>query len=170
VVKAGTTAALSAWTVEFDLPAGTGIGSAWEADMTRTGDHYRFVNRAYNGSVPAGGSTAFGFNGAGPGAPLNCTVNGSPCDGSSGGPDTVAPSVPGGLTAGDPTSTSVPLSWSAASDNVGVTAYEVFVGTQTTPRKTAWIKANGLGGAMIWSMDGDTANGELMTAVHQGIG
>jgi chitinase len=37
-------------------------------------------------------------------------------------------------------------------------------------RKTAWITANGLGGAMIWSMDGDTPNGELMTAVHQGIG
>jgi chitinase len=135
VVKAGTSA-LSGWTVEFDLPAGTGIGSAWEADMTRTGDHYRFVNRHYNGSVPAGATTAFGFNGAGPGAPLNCTVNGSPCDGSSGQPDTVAPSVPGGLTAGDPTSTSVPLSWSAANDNVGVTAYEVFVNGQTTPAGT----------------------------------
>ncbi len=77
VVRAGTTA-LSGWTVEFDLPSGTSIGSAWEADMTRTGDHYRFINRHYNGSVPASGTTAFGFNGAGPGSPLNCTVNGNP--------------------------------------------------------------------------------------------
>lgn len=145
VVKAGTVA-LSGWTVEFDLPTGTSIGSAWEADMTRTGNHYRFVNRGYNGTVPANGSTAFGFNGAGPGAPLNCTVNGSPCDGSSGGPDTVAPSVPGGLTAGDPSSTSVPLSWSAASDNVGVTAYEIFVNGQTTPAGTTPATSFTVGG------------------------
>ena len=126
VVKAGDTA-LSGWTVEFDLPAGTSIGSTWEADMTRTGDHYRFVNRSYNGSVAPGATTAFGFNGAGPGSPLNCTVNGSPCDGAP--PDTVAPSTPAGLAAGDPTSTTVPLSWQAAQDNVGVTAYDVFQGT-----------------------------------------
>ena len=128
VVRAGDVA-LSGWAVEFDLPAGTSIGSAWEADLTRTGNHYRFVNRQYNGSVPAGATTAFGFNGAGPGAPLNCTVNGVPCDGSSGEPDTQAPSVPGGLTAGDPTSTTVPLSWTAAGDNVGVVGYDVFSGT-----------------------------------------
>ncbi|MEV4615340.1 glycosyl hydrolase family 18 protein [Kitasatospora sp. NPDC049258] len=36
-------------------------------------------------------------------------------------------------------------------------------------RKTAWIKAQGLGGAMVWSFDGDTANGELMTAVSNGL-
>lgn len=132
VVKAGSSA-LTGWTVQFDLPAGTTIGSTWEADLTRTGDHYRFVNRSYNGNVPAGGSTAFGFNGAGPGTPVNCTVNGSPCDGSSGEPDTEAPSTPTGLTAGDPTSTSVPLSWQAAADNTGVTGYDVFQGSSTTP-------------------------------------
>jgi chitinase len=37
-------------------------------------------------------------------------------------------------------------------------------------RKTDFIKANGLGGAMAWSLDGDTTNGELMTAISQGIG
>jgi len=135
VVKAGTSA-LSGWTIELDLPSGTSIGSTWEADMTRTGDHYRFVNRGYNGSVPAGGSTAFGFNGAGPGAPQNCTVNGFPCDGSSGEPDTVAPSTPTGLRAGETTSRSVPLSWQAATDNVRVTGYEVFQGNSTTPVAT----------------------------------
>jgi chitinase len=127
-VKAGDTA-LSSWTVEFDLPSGTSIGSAWEADMTRTGDHYRFVNRSYNGSVAPNASTAFGFNGAGAGSPLNCKVNNNPCDGSSGTPDTVAPSVPAGLAAGDPSSTSVPLTWQASTDNVGVTGYDVFQGS-----------------------------------------
>jgi chitinase len=129
VVQAGDTTALNGWTVVFDLPPGTSIGSTWEAGMTRTGDHYTFVNRSYNGSVAAGATTTFGFNGAGPGAPLNCTINGTPCDGSSGAPDTVAPTVPAGLAAGDPSSTTVPLSWNASSDNVGVTGYDVFQGT-----------------------------------------
>ncbi|MGS0687638.1 fibronectin type III domain-containing protein [Nakamurella sp. GG22] len=40
--------------------------------------------------------------------------------------DTTAPTAPTGLTAGQPGSTSVPLSWTAATDNVGVTGYEVY--------------------------------------------
>jgi chitinase len=35
--------------------------------------------------------------------------------------------------------------------------------------KTTYIKTNGLGGAMIFSLDGDTASGELMTAVKNGL-
>ncbi|MFC5287376.1 fibronectin type III domain-containing protein [Actinokineospora guangxiensis] len=44
-------------------------------------------------------------------------------------PDTQAPSAPGGLRATDTTETSVALAWNAASDNVGVTEYEVFRGS-----------------------------------------
>ncbi|AUG81254.1 glycoside hydrolase [Kitasatospora sp. MMS16-BH015] len=36
-------------------------------------------------------------------------------------------------------------------------------------RKTAWIKQQGLAGAMVWSFDGDTPNGELMAAVDNGL-
>ncbi|WP_354639141.1 glycosyl hydrolase family 18 protein [Kitasatospora camelliae] len=36
-------------------------------------------------------------------------------------------------------------------------------------RKTAWIKSQGLAGAMVWSFDGDTASGELMAAVDSGL-
>ncbi|MEV7213781.1 glycoside hydrolase family 18 chitinase [Kitasatospora cineracea] len=36
-------------------------------------------------------------------------------------------------------------------------------------RKAGWIKEQGLAGAMIWSFDGDTANGELMTALANGL-
>ena len=41
-------------------------------------------------------------------------------------PDTSAPSVPAGLVVGTRTTTSVALSWSASSDNVGVTGYGVY--------------------------------------------
>jgi len=63
--------------------------------------------------------------------------------GTSGG-DTQAPSTPAGLAAGATTSSSIPLTWSASTDNVGVTGYQVLrapgasggtftqVGTSTT--------------------------------------
>lgn len=35
--------------------------------------------------------------------------------------------------------------------------------------KTEYIRENGLGGAMFWSLDADTADGELMTAVDRGL-
>ena len=40
---------------------------------------------------------------------------------------------------------------------------------QVIAQKTAYVKANGLGGTMAWSLDGDTANGELTTAIHNGL-
>ena len=43
--------------------------------------------------------------------------------------DTAAPSVPDGLAAGAITGTAFTLTWNPATDNVGVTAYEVFRGT-----------------------------------------
>ncbi|MFB9689932.1 discoidin domain-containing protein [Amycolatopsis plumensis] len=39
--------------------------------------------------------------------------------------DTQAPTTPAGLTAGTATATSVPLTWGAATDNVGVTGYDI---------------------------------------------
>ncbi|MDF6044628.1 glycoside hydrolase family 18 protein [Streptomyces sp. JH14] len=41
---------------------------------------------------------------------------------------------------------------------------------QVLRTKTAYIRQHGLGGAMFWSLDGDTDDGELMTAVDQGLG
>jgi cellulose 1,4-beta-cellobiosidase len=51
--------------------------------------------------------------------------------------DTQAPSVPTGLTAGTTTTTSVPLSWSASTDNVAVTGYDVLQGTTVVGTTTS---------------------------------
>ncbi|MFB7533933.1 glycoside hydrolase family 6 protein [Streptomyces sp. NPDC056178] len=49
-----------------------------------------------------------------------------PLNGSGGGSDTQAPSAPTGLKVTGRTSGSVSLSWTASTDNVGVTAYDVY--------------------------------------------
>ena len=56
----------------------------------------------------------------------SATVTGTTA--SSGGGDTTAPSVPSGLTVTGTTSSSVSLSWTASTDNVGVTGYAVYRG------------------------------------------
>ncbi len=82
IANDGDTAA-EGWTIEFDLPAGTTVGSHWSAAMTRQGQHYRFTHVSYNATVAPGGRQTFGFNALGTGLPLNCTVNGRPCEGGS---------------------------------------------------------------------------------------
>ncbi|AVV45615.1 carbohydrate binding domain-containing protein [Streptomyces sp. ID05-04B] len=49
--------------------------------------------------------------------------------GGGGGTDTRAPTAPGGLTSTGKTSSSVSLSWNAATDDVGVTSYDVYSGS-----------------------------------------
>ena len=48
--------------------------------------------------------------------------------------DTQPPTAPGGLTVGKVTATAIPLKWTAATDDVGVTRYAVYLnGTQILP-------------------------------------
>ncbi|MFC8080556.1 glycoside hydrolase family 18 protein [Streptomyces sp. NPDC057307] len=41
---------------------------------------------------------------------------------------------------------------------------------QVLRTKSAYVRAKGLGGAMFWSLDGDTPDGELIKAVDRGLG
>ena len=111
------------------------VSSLWDATWSQSGAHVTVRNASWNGTVGAGGSTGFGFGVAysgAYGAPANCRINGATCDGSGGpgpGPDTTLPSVPGGLRSTGVTSSSVSLAWNAATDNVGVTGYDVYRGS-----------------------------------------
>ncbi|GGO96869.1 hypothetical protein GCM10012280_57340 [Wenjunlia tyrosinilytica] len=118
---------LSGWTVEFDLPSGTTVGSYWDALLTTgPGNHYTFKNREYNGSLAPGASTTFGWVSTGTGTPTGCKLNGGSCEGGTGGPDTTPPSVPGSVTVGSPTNSTLTVTWSASTDNSGsVAGYEV---------------------------------------------
>ncbi|WP_316751963.1 cellulose binding domain-containing protein [Streptomyces herbicida] len=122
----GGTTALSGWTVEFDLPSGTTVGSYWDALLTQSGNHYTFKNREYNGTLAPGAATTFGWVSTGTGTPANCRLNGASCTGGSGGSDTTPPSVPTGVTVGAATGSSLTVRWSAATDDSGsVAGYEV---------------------------------------------
>ncbi|MER5745351.1 glycoside hydrolase family 18 chitinase [Streptomyces sp. NPDC002225] len=123
-VKNTGTTALSSWTIEWDFPSGTAVGSAWDATVTSSGTHWTAKNLGWNGSVAPGASVSFGFNGTGTGAPTGCKLNGASCDGGS-VPGDNAPSAPGTPTASGITDTSVKLSWTAATDDNGIKNYDV---------------------------------------------
>lgn len=75
-VTAGT-AAMFKWAVSITLPAGTAVTGAWNSLATSTSGTVRFTNATYNGSIAAGGSVEFGFQGTGtpPTSPPICTAN-----------------------------------------------------------------------------------------------
>ncbi|MEU8980958.1 glycoside hydrolase family 18 chitinase [Streptomyces sp. NPDC048309] len=127
-VKNTGTTSISSWTIEWDFPSGTSVTSAWDADVTNSGTHWTAKNKSYNGTLAAGASVSFGFNGAGSGSPTNCTLNGGSCDGGTTVPGDNPPSVPGTPTASSITDTSVKLSWGAATDDKGVKNYDVLRG------------------------------------------
>ncbi|NUK02922.1 glycoside hydrolase family 18 chitinase [Streptomyces lunaelactis] len=123
-VKNTGTTSLASWTVEWDFPSGTSVTSAWDADVTSSGTHWTAKNKSWNGTLAPGASVSFGFNGAGPGAPSGCKLNGGSCDGGS-VPGDNPPSAPGTPSASNITNTSVALSWTAATDDKGIKNYDV---------------------------------------------
>ncbi|MFD4133128.1 glycosyl hydrolase family 18 protein [Streptomyces goshikiensis] len=126
-VKNTGTTTISSWTVEWDYPSGTAVTSAWDATVTSSGTHWTGKNVGWNGTLSPGASVSFGFNGAGPGAPGGCKINGASCDGGS-QPGDNPPSAPGTPTASNVTETSLTLNWSAATDDKGVKNYDVYRG------------------------------------------
>ncbi|MGE9694041.1 MULTISPECIES: glycoside hydrolase family 18 chitinase [unclassified Streptomyces] len=139
-VKNTGTTSLSGWTLEWDFPSGTKVTSAWDADVTNSGDHWTAKNKSWAGSLAPGASVSFGFNGTGSGSPAGCKLNGGSCDGTTTPGDT-PPTAPGTPTASAITDTSAKLSWSAASDDKGVKNYDVLrdgakVATVTTTSYT----------------------------------
>ena len=56
---------LTGWQVRWTLPDGEGIDGLWAGKLARDGDDVTVTNESWNVTVPAGGSTEFGFNGSG---------------------------------------------------------------------------------------------------------
>lgn len=123
-IKNTGTTTLTSWTVEWDYPSGTRVTGFWEADVTSSGDHWTAGNKSWNGTLAPGASATFGFNGAGPGAPSNCRINGASCDGSTPGDN--PPSAPGAPVASNIQDHALTLTWAAATDDHTVLNYDVY--------------------------------------------
>ncbi|GAB4087171.1 hypothetical protein GCM10028784_38010 [Myceligenerans cantabricum] len=61
VTVTGGSAGVGSWTTQFTLPAGTTIGSLWNADHTVSGSTVTASDVGWNGTLDAGGSTTYGF-------------------------------------------------------------------------------------------------------------
>ena len=57
-VANGGGSTISAWSVTFDLPAGTTLGTYWDALLTSSGQRHTFTNRSWNGTIAPGGRSA----------------------------------------------------------------------------------------------------------------
>ena len=71
-VTAGSTP-LNGWRVTVTLPGGTSVTNTWGATASAASGTVQFTNATWNGSVAAGQSTEFGFQGSGTGTGLTPT-------------------------------------------------------------------------------------------------
>ncbi|MEJ3745034.1 cellulose-binding domain-containing protein [Actinomycetes bacterium KLBMP 9797] len=87
-------AAVNGWTVTWTYGGDQRITSGWSATVTQSGAAVTATNLAWNGALPAGGSTEFGLQGtyaASNAAPTGFALNGEPCNGAGPAPTTVPP-------------------------------------------------------------------------------
>ncbi len=75
-VRNSGTSAINSWTVTGTLPSGATISQLWNGTLTTSGSSFTVRNLSYNGTIPGGGSTSFGFIGTGnapSSLPLSCS-------------------------------------------------------------------------------------------------
>ena len=108
----------------------------WDALLTRSGQHYTFTNRNWNGTIAPGASVCFGFIGAGPGSPTE--LHRSTAHRAAAGPGTPgAPRRPETSGSPAPPRRAISLAWNASSGTV--TGYRVYEGTTVRATVTGTI-------------------------------
>jgi chitinase len=122
-------AAVTGWTLEFDLAPGVTMGGTYYGKATQSGNHVTITNEHYNATVQNNGTSEpwspwYIQYGSGA-APLNCRLNGDKCDGTPDAP----PSAPTNVRSPAKTTTSVSLAWNtSAAGTFPVASYEVYRG------------------------------------------
>ncbi|GGT91726.1 glycoside hydrolase family 18 protein [Streptomyces lateritius] len=125
------------WTLEFDLPAGTRIGSLWNGEHTVSGQHVTVKPAGWNKELAPGQSVTVGFVTSATGDagdPANCLINKATC--SAGG----ATPTPSGRPTGQPTATTTPTAPATPTSKPTVTA-------TASPKPTATATPTGAPGA-----------------------
>jgi cellulase/cellobiase CelA1 len=73
---------INGWTLNYSLPSGQQVTSAWNATVTQSGSAVTARNISHNSSLAPGASTSFGYQGTLSGSyssPSSFTLNGSAC-------------------------------------------------------------------------------------------
>ncbi|APE21793.1 MULTISPECIES: glycoside hydrolase family 18 protein [Streptomyces] len=144
VVTNETSTPQSDWTLEFDLPAGTTIGSLWNGEHTVSGSHVTVKPASWNKQLAPGASVTVGFvtSAAGQaGDPANCLINKAAC---SAGGTAPTPSGRPTTTAPSPTATPRPTATATATASPRPTATATTAPTPTaTPTPTPTATATG---------------------------
>jgi chitinase len=99
VVANSTAAAITGWSISFDLPAGVTASNPQNGTLTQTGTHVVATPAYYINTVAAHGNTepySLAFSLSSAATPANCLLNGVNCDGSGG---TTPPPVTAAVTA-----------------------------------------------------------------------
>src|SRR4051812_39335317 len=101
--------AISSWRLTWSFAAGQTISQLWNGAYTQSGAQVTVDNVSYNGSIPSGGNTSFGFNGAWNGSnpvPTSFALNGVACNGPDSNPPTSSVVTTGGqVTTAGPVTT-----------------------------------------------------------------
>ena len=116
----------------FSLPANETVTSAWDGTLTSSGTTYTIASPSWASPLAPGAAAAevgfdVSFTTGAATAPTNCLINNEPCQGVPA--DTTPPSTPAGLKVTGTGPGSISLAWTASTDNVGVTGYNVYQGT-----------------------------------------
>jgi chitodextrinase len=133
----------------------TSVNLSWSASTDDVGVTGYEI---YNGGTLAGsttGTTSFNVTGLSPSTAFSFTVKAKDAAGNvsaassalnvttnASAGDTQAPTAPTGLSSPSKTSSSVSLSWTASTDNVGVTGYEVYKGSTLAGTTTSTTSFN----------------------------
>jgi len=82
-INNNSSSAINGWTLGFDFPGNQQISNAWNASVNQTGAAVTASDSGWNGNIPVGGSSSFGFQGSYSGSnavPASFTVNGETCN------------------------------------------------------------------------------------------
>ncbi|HZF90298.1 glycoside hydrolase family 9 protein [Streptomyces sp.] len=80
-IKNTGAAPVDGWKLGFSFRGGEQVTNAWNATVTQSGAEVTAANAGHNATLPAGGTTSFGFQAGGTpaGAPAAFTLNGRAC-------------------------------------------------------------------------------------------
>lgn len=154
-VQPGSTYRLSAWVRgNYVFVGATGAGMSEVSTWAAPGAAWAQASTTFTTGATTSSVTVYvnGWYGQGTYHADDVVLDGAP--GGGGGPDTTPPSVPGNLTVGSPTASSLRLDWAAATDNSGTIArYDVSRdnGAAVNAGATTTFTATGLAASTTYS-------------------